>query len=253
MLPALRSALSADFVIANGENSAGGFGITSKVFSELSGYGVDFITLGNHAFSKKNVFNELEDEIRMVRPANLSQDMPGRGVSVVEACGLRACIINLQGRTFMEEVGCPFAWADELIEEYEDKSDIIIVDFHAEASSEKKAFGFYLDGRVSAVIGTHTHVQTSDERVLAGGTAYMTDAGMTGVRDSVIGMDTDMVVERFRLGLTGKLKLAEGLAVVEGVVMDLDENDGRAISVAGFSIDEDADVASYVDRFLDCR
>lgn len=213
-----------DFTIANGENSAGGVGITKSTYDELIGMGVDMITLGNHSWSKKEIFDFIEESDKLVRPANYPMGTPGKGYRIAEKSGKRIAVINLCGRVFMECLECPFRTADEILEEMKDKADIIIVDFHAEATSEKLAMGWYLDGRVEAVLGTHTHVQTSDERVLPGGTAYITDVGMTGPRDSVLGVDKDIVIRKFISGMPARFEVASGEAVLGAVIITLDDN-----------------------------
>ncbi|MCX8053690.1 MAG: YmdB family metallophosphoesterase, partial [Armatimonadetes bacterium] len=187
MLKALRSRLDANLVIANGENAAGGLGITRTTAAAILESGVDAITLGNHAFTKKDMLAYVDSEPRILRPANYPPEVPGRGWGVFEATtGDRVAVANLAGRTFMAPLDCPFRAADTIISEIGGEPKTLIIDMHAEATSEKLAMGWYLEGRVSAVIGTHTHVQTADEKVLPGGTAYITDAGMTGVHDSVL-------------------------------------------------------------------
>jgi 2',3'-cyclic-nucleotide 2'-phosphodiesterase len=197
LLPALREEHRPDFVVANGENAAGGVGITAKTAVELLELGVDAITLGNHAYRHREVYDFLDQEARIVRPANYPKGSPGRGHTVVAANGLRLGVINLSGQVFLEAVRSPFAEADALLAELRGRADAVLVDMHAEVTSEKVALGWYLDGRALACVGTHTHVATADARVLPGGTAYVTDVGMTGPRGGVIGVKREQALERF--------------------------------------------------------
>ncbi len=219
-----------DFVIANGENSAGGVGITKKTYDELLTMGVDMITLGNHSWSKKEIFDFIEEAEKLVRPANYPKGTPGSGYRIAEKSGKRIAVVNLCGRVYMDCIECPFRTVDEILEELKDKADIIIVDFHGEATSEKLAMGWYLDGRVQAVLGTHTHVQTSDERVLPGGTAYITDTGMTGPRDSILGVEKDIVIKKFITGMPVRFEVADGEVLLGAVVIKLDEN-AKAVGI----------------------
>ncbi|HEV2471135.1 MAG TPA: TIGR00282 family metallophosphoesterase, partial [Chthonomonadales bacterium] len=189
---------------------------------------VDVLTLGNHAWGKKEIYPYLDEESRILRPANYPPGAPGKGCQVYRFAGAQAAVIALQGRTFLDPIDDPFRAADAILQEIGDRAKIILVDFHAEATSEKQALGWYLDGRVSAVIGTHTHVQTADERILPKGTAYLTDVGMTGPRDSVIGMRPDVVLSRFTSLLPAKFEVAEGEAMVCGALIEVDESTGLA-------------------------
>lgn len=224
-----------DFTIANGENSAGGLGISVKTYEEMLRAGVDFFTLGNHAFSKSNEAKILMDRKEaLVRPANMLPDnLPGTGMEIVRCkSGCKIAIINLMGRVYMEDATDPFKCADELVEKAKQTADIIIVDFHAEATSEKEAMGFYLDGRVTGVFGTHTHIQTADEKILPKGTAYITDVGMTGAVNSVLGMEVETAVGRFVTpDERHPFKSAEGAARFCAVVVTVDEKTGKAIGV----------------------
>ncbi len=232
MVESLRSRFDCHFVIANGENAAGGLGITKPTAAALFAAGADVITLGNHSFAKRDVASYLNEEPRILRPANYPQGVLGFGWGIFStSSGDRIAVISLAGRTYMDPLDCPFRKADEILTELRDQARVIIVDIHAEATSEKKAMGYHLDGRVSAVLGTHTHVQTSDERVLPGGTAYITDVGMTGVVDSVLGMAKDAVLSRFLTQVPGKFQLAEGPAALNGVVVEVDAASGRAGSI----------------------
>jgi metallophosphoesterase (TIGR00282 family) len=232
MVQGLRSRFDCHFVILNGENAAGGLGITKPTAAALFSAGADAITLGNHTFAKRDVASYLSEEPRILRPANYPPSVLGFGWSLFEAAtGDKLAVVSLMGRTFMDPIDCPFRAADAALAEIGDSAKIVIVDMHAEATSEKKAMGYHLDGRVSAVLGTHTHVQTSDERVLPGGTAYITDVGMTGVIDSVLGMSRDVVLSRFITGVPGKFELAEGPTALNGVVIEIEAETGRAVSI----------------------
>jgi 2',3'-cyclic-nucleotide 2'-phosphodiesterase len=197
LLPALREEHRPDFVIVNGENAAGGVGITPKTARELLDVGADAITLGNHAYRHREVYGFLDEEARVVRPANYPKGSPGRGHTIVEAGGMRLGVVNLSGQVFLQAVRSPFAEVDALLSELQGRVDAVLVDMHAEATSEKVAMGWHLDGRVLACVGTHTHVATADARVLPGGTAYVTDVGMTGPRGGVIGVKREQALERF--------------------------------------------------------
>ena len=201
LLPGIRDAHEPDFVVVNGENAAGGVGITEKTARELLELGADAITLGNHAFRHREVYDYLDREERIVRPANYPRGSPGRGHTVVERDGMRLGVVNLSGLVFLDAVRSPFAAVDPLLSELEGSTDALLVDMHAEATSEKVAMGWHVDGRASACVGTHTHVPTADARVLPGGTAYVTDVGMTGPRGGVIGVKRELALERF-LSLT---------------------------------------------------
>jgi len=239
LLPQLREREEAHFVVANAENAAGGLGITRPTASAVFDAGVDVITLGNHTFAKRSAWDELVGENRVLRPANYPPMVPGRGSGVFQSvCGEPTGVLNLMGRVFMNPVDCPFRCADALLAELAQDCRIRIVDFHAEATSEKIALGRYLDGRATSVVGTHTHVPTADEQLLPGGTAYITDAGMTGVPSSVIGMDAPSVIERFVTQISGKFQLAEGRAVLQGVLIEADPVTGRAKSIRRVSAAE---------------
>lgn len=232
-LPRLVDRHAIDLVIANGENAAAGFGLTRDVVAELFGYGIDVITTGNHVWDKREGLDCLEQESALLRPANYPPEAPGRGVGVFKtAADIPIAIINLEGRVFMSELDCPFRKADEILEKLGPEQKIVFVDFHAEASSEKGALGAYLDGRVSAVVGTHTHVQTADERILPGGTAFITDAGMTGARDSVIGIRKELSIERFLTQRPVRYEVAKKDPVLCAVVVDIDEKTGKARQIA---------------------
>lgn len=232
-LGSLKKELDLDMVIANGENAAGGKGITREVAQELFESGVDVLTMGNHVWSKKEVFGYIDKEARIVRPANYPPGTPGIGANIYQACRkkVKVAVINLAGRIFLQCIDCPFRKADELVERLKEKVEIIIVDFHAEATSEKVAMGWYLAGRVSAVVGTHTHVQTADECILPGGTAYITDVGMTGPSNSIIGVKKEVVIENFITQIPQRFEVATGPFQFNGVVIDINENNGEAIAI----------------------
>lgn len=199
-----------DLVVANGENAAAGYGLTVPVLKELFNAGVDVVTSGNHIWDKREIYPALEQEERLLRPANYPSGLPGRGTGVYEtAAGVKVGVINLEGRVFMKNLECPFRMADELVAELRRSTAIIFVDFHAEATSEKQALGYYLDGRVSAVVGTHTHVQTADEKILAAGTGYLTDVGMSGSQDAIIGNQKEAALDRFLTQLPVRLEVAK--------------------------------------------
>ncbi len=231
LLPGLKDELRVDFCIANGENSSGGLGMSRKAYDELSRGGVDFFTMGNHTFSKKTICDLFRDGENIVRPANYAEPQPGDGMAVVRAGnGCKIAIINLIGRVFMNTGDkSPFECGKELVCRARESTPVVFVDFHAEATSEKEALGYYLDGLASAVIGTHTHVQTADERILPGGTAYMSDAGRTGAVHSVLGMDLEASVSRFlEADKKFPFKVAEGQYMLCGALIDIDENTGKA-------------------------
>jgi hypothetical protein len=223
--------LKVDFVVANAENAAGGFGVTERALGELLDMGIHVLTSGNHIWDKKEAVSLIEKEDRLLRPANYPPGTPGRGSIVYPAGRMKVAVLNLQGRVFMPAIDCPFRAADELIGRVSGETKNIIVDLHAEATSEKIAMGWYLDGRVSAVIGTHTHVQTADERLLNRGTAYITDVGMTGPRDSTIGVKNEQVLERFLHQVPTRFEVAKGPTLFSAVLVDIDEQTGRARAI----------------------
>lgn len=227
----LKQAGEVHAVVVNAENAAAGNGITSALADELFGYGADLLTLGDHVWDQKDLPSYLERERRAVRPANLPPGVPGRGWAIVQTDHGPLTVVSLLGRVFMDPCDCPFRAIDDLLKGPIPRNGIVAVDFHAEATSEKICMGWYLDGRVSAVVGTHTHVQTSDARILPQGTAYLTDLGMTGPRDSVIGRDIAPVTQRFVTGVPARFEVASGPAVLEGAVVDIDRTTGRAVSI----------------------
>jgi len=221
-----------DLVIANGENAAGGFGINPKCAKELYDCGVDLITTGNHIWDKKEIIPFLEEDHPIIRPGNYPPGSPGNSRYLLEtAGGERLTVINASGRVFMDSLDCPFRFLDSELEKVKKESPVILVDFHAEATSEKNAMGKYLDGRVSAIVGTHTHVQTADEKVMAGGTGYITDVGMTGATDSVIGMKADSPISKFLTGLPRSFEPAKGDIELQGVALHIDSEIGKCISI----------------------
>jgi len=221
-----------DAVIANGENAAGGFGITPGVCEELFGMGIDVITSGNHIWDKKEILPFIEKERRLLRPLNYPENVPGYGdISIYTRTGERLVVVNLMGRVFMGNYDCPFRVFDREIARLHREGGAVIIDFHAEATSEKLAFGWFVDGRVAAVIGTHTHVQTADEQILPGGTAYITDVGMTGPFNSVIGIETKTIIERYLTLMPRKYNVAKGDPAISAVVIDIDSGTGKATHI----------------------
>ena len=227
LVPGLRQEYRLDLVIANGENAAGGLGLTTETAEELLEAGVDVLTSGNHIWDKKEILPSLDGELAILRPLNYPPGVPGRGYLIKG----EALIVNLVGRTFIGNFDCPFRAMDELLEELIDSPPVVIVDFHGEATSEKMALGRYLDGRVSAVLGTHTHVGTIDTRLLPEGTAYVTDVGMTGPVDSVIGDDTEVAIGRFITQLPHRLSVGKGDVIFNSVLVEVEESTGRAKSI----------------------
>jgi metallophosphoesterase (TIGR00282 family) len=220
-----------DLTIANCENAAGGFGITPAVAEELFALGVDVLTSGNHVWDKRESYDYLNRRPRLLRPANYP-DAPGRGFEIIQGRNSAPCaVINLQGRTYMPNIDCPFRKADQILGEIDPSVKVRFVDFHAEVTSEKVAMGWYLDGRVSAVVGTHTHIPTADTRILPGGTAYQTDCGMTGPYHSVIGVQTEIVLQRFLTGMPIRMEAARHGAEMHTVLVDVDEETGKARAV----------------------
>ncbi len=229
-----------DFVVSNVENAAGGFSITPRIAEELFAAGVDVMTSGNHIFDKKEVLEYIEREPRLLRPANYPRGVPGRGCWVGEVKGVPVAVLNLQGRVFMPPSSDdPFRTADEQIVAINAEAKVILVDMHCEATSEKMGMGRYLDGRVSAVVGTHTHVQTADEQILPGGTAYLTDLGMTGSHNGVIGIQTEIIIERFLRGLSPRMENCDGEIKLNGLIVDVDETTGHARRVQRLSLRHD--------------
>jgi metallophosphoesterase (TIGR00282 family) len=234
-LPHLINEHRPDFVIANGENVAAGKGITRPMANELFGMGVHLLTMGNHTWDQKEIFQFIDEESRIIRPANFPNGVPGNGYCTIKVKGQELTVINLQGRTFMPTIDCPFQKVDEILKKV--RSKLIFVDFHAEATSEKLAMGWYLDGRVSAIVGTHTHVQTNDARMFTKGTAYITDVGMTGPRDGILGVAKDIVIQRFLNQLPARFTIDEGKYHLNAVCVDL-KLDGNALKITPIVIHE---------------
>lgn len=212
-----------DFTIGNGENIAGGVGITRSTYDELVDAGIDAITMGNHTWSKKELLDFIDDAGNLIRPANYPPGTPGRGYIIMKRMNKRIAVVNMCGRVYMESIDCPFRTMDDIYDRIKGEADIIILDFHAEATSEKQAMGWYLDGRATAVLGTHTHVQTSDERILPKGTGYITDVGMTGPYDSILGVEKETVIKKFITAMPGRFEVAEGQVIFGGIVLELDD------------------------------
>ena len=226
-LKPVQSEYQIDVTIANGENAAAGRGLTKGVAEELYDYGIEFLTLGNHAWDQKDIFNFIDHEPRLIRPANYPVGAPGQGYGVLRTKGLKIGVINLLGRIYLPPLEDPFAAAIRCINLIKQETPVIIVDFHAEATSEKVALGWFLDGLASAVLGTHTHIQTADARLLNQGTAYITDVGMTGPRDSVLGVKKEIIINRFLTQLPAKFEVATGAMQLNAVFLDIDEKLGK--------------------------
>lgn len=222
LLPKIKRKENIDFVITNGENSAGGMGITERNFKDILEAGTNVVTMGNHTWGKKDIFRFIDNE-QLLRPANYPKGVVGKGVGIYECKGKKIAVMNFIGRVDINILSeNPFIMAKEMVEEIRNKADIIIIDFHAEATAEKIAIARYLDGKITALFGTHTHVQTADEQILPQGTAYITDIGMTGPKNSVIGMDVEASIKRFETTLPEKYKLAEGECILNGVIFNVD-------------------------------
>jgi metallophosphoesterase (TIGR00282 family) len=232
LLPKLTEKYKTDLVVVNGENIAGGFGLSESLVRELFSLGLHVITTGNHVWDKKDFVSYIAKDNRVLRPLNYPEGVPGCGSIVVTVPGgPKAAVVNVSGRVFMSPLDCPFRTTLAEIETLSKETGIIIVDFHAEATSEKIAFGYFLDGKVSAVIGTHTHVQTADERVLPGGTAYITDVGMTGPYNSIIGVEPAQVIRRFLTSMPTKFDVAHGTGLLSCAVVDISNDSGRATAI----------------------
>jgi len=233
----IRETQSIDVVIANVENSAAGFGITPNVAEELFAYGIDVMTSGNHIWDKRDIYSYFSRTDRLLRPANYPEGVPGAGVFVHQTASGAACaVINLQGRVYMANTDCPFRKADQILASLPQNVKVRFIDFHAEVTSEKVALGWYLDGRVSALIGTHTHIPTADTRILPGGTAYQTDCGMTGPYDSVIGVEKDPVLQKFLTAMPVRMEPAKGKVELHSVIIDVDDSTGKALSIRRHTI-----------------
>jgi hypothetical protein len=239
-LPALVGHCAVDFVIANVENAAGGFGITRETADEILKAGVDVMTSGNHIWDKKEALAYIAGQPRLLRPLNYAPGAPGRGAGVFTTRGgVEVAVVNAMGRVYMPLVDDPFAAVPHVLDELRARTPLVVIDFHAEVTSEKLAFGWHVDGRATAVFGTHTHVQTADEQILPGGTAYLTDAGMTGPHDSVIGVEKDAALSRFLTGLPSRFDTASGNPKLHGAVVEADIATGRATSVTRLSLTRD--------------
>ncbi|MBI5638911.1 MAG: TIGR00282 family metallophosphoesterase [Nitrospirae bacterium] len=237
LLPSLTDKYKIDLVIANGENIAGGFGLTEPLVAELLRMGVHIITTGNHVWDKKDFINYISKDNRVLRPLNYPPGAPGYGSIVYSLpSGPKVSVLNLSGRVFMSNLDCPFRAAKTEIQNLSKETNIIIVDLHAEATSEKIAFGYFVDGKVSAVIGTHTHVQTADEKILANGTAYITDVGMTGPANSVIGIEVNQIIQRFLSGMPAKFETGTGEGILSAVVVEINNDTGRATAIQRLQI-----------------
>jgi metallophosphoesterase (TIGR00282 family) len=231
LLPKLREQHTLDFVIANGENSAGGSGITPKTATEIFSAGVDVITSGDHLWDQKEVMELLQNEKHFLRPLNYPADVPGHGSGIFEIKKLKIAVLNAQGRTFMPPLENPFLLAAEEVKQLRGQTRIIFVDFHAEATSEKIAFARFLDGQVSAVVGTHTHVQTADEQIFPGGTAYLTDAGFTGPHESVLGREIEPVIKKFLTAMPQRFEVAKNNVLLHGCMIEIDDASGKAVKI----------------------
>ncbi|MDN9011518.1 TIGR00282 family metallophosphoesterase [Brevibacillus laterosporus] len=236
-VPRLKRKYAPDLIVVNGENSAHGRGITRKIANELFQVGVQAITMGNHTWDNREVFDFIDEDSRIVRPANFPEGTPGRGLTYVQTHVGEVAIINVQGRTFLPPLMCPFETAERLVEEARKRTKFIFVDVHAEATSEKQALGWYLDGKISAMVGTHTHVQTGDERILPNGTGYITDAGMCGPTDGILGMERSAVIKKFLTQLPVRFEVAEGPTQLNGVLFTLDNSTGKTTKIDRIRID----------------
>lgn len=239
-LPRLKKKYQIDVVIANGENAAKGRGITKRIYQDLLMMGVDVITMGNHTWDQREIYDFIDDTDYLIRPANFSQEAPGKGMTTITKNGQAISVINLHGRVFLPAHDEPFAMAEELIAEAKKQSPIVFVDFHAETTSEKIALGWHLAGKASVVVGTHTHVQTADERILPGGTAYISDVGMTGPYDEVLGMKKESVIYRFKTNMPVRFEVPErGAEVLSAFFVEIDDNNGQATHCERILINKD--------------
>ncbi len=228
LLKPLQKEFAIDITIANAENAAGGNGLTKDVAQEIYDFGIDFLTMGNHVWDQRSIFNYIDSESRLIRPANYPVGAPGKGYGYIHKFGRKIAVLNLSGRIFLPPLDDPFSGAIRCINAICQETPIIIVDFHAEATSEKVALGWFLDGKVSAVLGTHTHIQTADARLLEQGTAYITDVGMTGPMNSVLGVKKEVIINKFLTQLPSKFEIAGGPVQLNAVVLDIDEENGKA-------------------------
>lgn len=239
-LPKLKEKYHPTVTIINGENAAAGKGITEPIYKQFLEWGAQVITMGNHTWDKKEIYDFIDDAPYLIRPANFPENNPGKGIVYLNINGIQVAVINLQGRTFLPAIDDPFQKIDELIEEAKQKTNIIFVDFHGEATSEKQAFSWYVDGRVSAVVGTHTHTQTADERILPEGTAHITDVGMTGPYDGILGMEREAVLKRFLTSMPVRFEITkEGRTQLNGVLVTIDTDTGKAEKIQRIMINDD--------------
>ncbi|MBS4203709.1 TIGR00282 family metallophosphoesterase [Lederbergia citrea] len=239
-LPKLKRKYRPQLTIVNGENAAGGRGITEEIYKQFLEAGANAITLGNHAWDNKAIFEFIDKAKYIARPANFPENTPGTGLVFLRINALEVAIINLQGRTFMPPLDCPFKKVDELIEIAKQRTDIIFIDFHAEATSEMQAMGWYVNGRATAVVGTHTHVQTADHRILPDGTAYMTDVGMTGPYDGILGMEREAVLHKFLTGLPVRFEVPKsGRKQLSACIITVDDKTGKAVTIKPILINDD--------------
>ncbi|MDD2619105.1 MAG: TIGR00282 family metallophosphoesterase [Syntrophomonadaceae bacterium] len=236
LLPGIQKEYNISFTIANAENAAGGRGLTRDVMQELLSMNIDVLTMGNHVWDNKDIFSFIDDQPRLIRPINYPSYCPGQGFHVYTAgFNKKLAVINASGRVFLAALDCPFRSVEEILGDLKKEADIIIVDFHAEATSEKLAFAHYFDGRVSAVLGTHTHIQTADEKILSGGTAYISDLGMTGPENSILGMEKEQVITKLLTQRPVRLEVAKGPAQLQGVILDIDEDNNLIKSILRIS------------------
>lgn len=238
-LPKLKSKYRPDVTIVNSENAAAGKGLTKKIYQEIHETGADIMTMGNHTWDKKDIFDFIDDVPNLIRPANFPDSNPGKGYVIKKVGNKKIAVINAQGRVFMPPSDCPFKKLDEIVKIVKEETPFIFVDFHAEATSEKQAIGWYLDGEVSAVVGTHTHTQTADERILPNGTAYISDVGMTGPYDGILGMDRDVIIQRFLTNLPARFEVTTGREQCNGVVIQLDNQTGKATKIERININDE--------------
>ncbi len=239
-LPKLKDKYKPQITIVNGENAAAGKGITEKIYKQFLNLGVQTVTLGNHTWNKKEIIDFIDSATYLIRPANFPENNPGKGIVYIKSNQLEVAIINLQGRTFLDSHDDPFKKVDELIQEAKKRTNIIFIDFHAEATSEKQAFAWYVDGRVSAVVGTHTHTQTADERILPQGTAYITDVGMTGPYDGILGVEKESVINRFLTNMPVRFEVdKKGRNQLNGCIITIDNSTGKATKIKRILINND--------------
>jgi metallophosphoesterase (TIGR00282 family) len=231
VLPKLKKEKEIDFCIANCENAAGGSGITYVVAQEMYKYGVDAITLGNHTWSKKEITNFIDSDPKIIRPANYPRELPGKGSTIINGVNGDIGVVNIMGRVYMDSLDCPFRICEKEIEYLKSFVKVIIVDVHAEATSEKNALAWYLDGRVSSVIGTHTHIQTSDERILPRGTGFITDVGMTGPYEGILGVDREIIIRRFLMHMPIRFEVAKGSLQFNAVYIEADNETGKTLKI----------------------